>query len=722
MPKPSSAAWLGLLALATAAHAAVPGAAVDVRRVEKPPVIDGVLDDDAWRDATPVSGFWKMRPVDNEAASESTQVWFAEDTQNLYIAFHARDSRPDAVRCALSGHDQCMNDDIVGVLLDTFHDHRRAYELFVNGLGVQADAVAAEASDDDFSIDLVWQSAGRRTADGYAVEMAIPFRSLRYPGTSVQTWGVAMVRQVLHATEQDAWPRIDRENNCILCQTADLTNVRPAGVGRVVEVLPSVTGLRRGAQNAALSRFAYDPVKYEAGVGLKVGITPSLVADATANPDFSQVESDVAQVTVNQRFALFYPEKRPFFLEGQDLFANPLQLIHTRTIYDPVGAVKFTGKQGGTTIAALSAIDDQPFVPDGDVLPATGLPDRDAAFNILRLKQEVGARTTLGVIATDRELGVSHNRVESLDGVGRLGQHWNWVLQGVTSDTRNLDGTQHAGTGAAGDVSMQGTHLDLDFGYLDLSPGFRADAGYVPRVDVRDGSATVGWQQKPNAATLKRWRGSVQWRQLYNHDGFLELQQIRPRIQFDLARQTTVVFRVMPWRERFAGRTFAGTKPAMSIDCQPWKRVSWNMYLEEGDDVHYDEADPFRARAREVDLGLTLHASANLAAELSGTKVSEWHSGGGSQTFDVTLGRAKVTYQFDRALALRAIGQWQAVTETGVDRRLDLDLLASYTPYPGTVFYVGYDDGYGDPAGDLTRTFHRQDRALFFKASYLWRR
>ncbi|HET7226621.1 MAG TPA: DUF5916 domain-containing protein [Candidatus Eisenbacteria bacterium] len=720
--RPQLCACIALaLAMSSAPRARAATPAIAVHPTRHPPVIDGNLDDPVWHEFAPVSGFWKMRPVHDQAASESTQVWFAEDDQNLYVAFHAFDSHPDAIRGSLSPRDKCMDDDIIGLLLDTFHDHRRAYELFANSLGVQADGVTAEGQNDDFTPDFVWQSAGRHTSDGYVVELAIPFRSLRYPGAPSQTWGVVLVREVSRATEQDSWPPVNVDNNCILCQLADLTDVHPGHAQRVVEVLPSVTGLRRGASDPVLSRFAYDATQVDVGAGLKLGLTPSLIADATFKPDFSQVESDVAQVTVNQRFALFYPEKRPFFLEGQELFTAPLQLVNTRTIFDPIAAGKLTGQAGSTMVGAIAALDRDPLLPVGDVAP-NGLPDRDAGFGVLRLKQPLGPETTLGFLGTDRELGSSHNRLGGFDGIGHFAQHWSWNLQGIASDTRNLDGSGGAGSAVTADLAMQRDHPDFEVNYTDLSPRFRADAGYVPRVDIRDGWVSAGWQQRPGG-WIGRWRLGLLYEQLYDHAGFLEEQQVRPNVRLEFAHQITWTASVKPWRERFAGVDFDGTRYISEVNAEPWKRVAWSIAWSEGDEVHFDPADAFGAWGREVDVTATLHATDNLALDLSGTRALEWRTRGGAREFDVELAYARLNYQFNRALALRAVAQWQSIDQLGAtDRQLDMDVLASYTPYPGTVCYVGYDDGYGDPAADPAAVFHRDSRAMFFKVSYLWRR
>jgi Domain of unknown function (DUF5916)/Carbohydrate family 9 binding domain-like len=712
------------IAGAAAAEVPPPPAPIGIVRVETPPVVDGRLDDAAWRTMTPVVDFWKMRPVDDQSASERTEAWITYDSKNLYVAFRAYDSQPGSVRASLSPRDQCNSDDIVGVLLDTFHDRRRAYELFVNPLGVQMDGVTVEGQNDDYTVDFVWITAGRRTADGFDVEMAIPFRSLRFSAASPQTWGVTFIRIVPRLGEQDVAPRIDRAKNCVVCQLGEVTGLSDISPGRTFELLPTVTGLRHGAEDPVQSGFVQDQAHYEAGLGLKLGLTPSLTLDATGNPDFSQVETDAAQVTVNQRFALFFPEKRPFFLEGQEIFASPLQLVYTRNLYDPLAATKLTGKLGGTTVGVLGAVDEHPFIPAGDAPPPGGIdPNRTATFGVMRLKQDIGGKSSLGVLATDREFGASFNRLAGLDGQVKFLERWTWAFQGVGSDTRNLDGRRLGGSAFSSEVARGGEHFELDVLYHDLSPDFRADAGFIRRRDLREGEVFVAWEEKSDHALLRRLRPSFDVRQLYDHADVKQEAELTPRLHLEFPRKVTWEASNRFRTERFAGADFQISRFDTYLDTEPWKALTGGAEWNEGDEIHYDPADPYLAWGRQLDLWTTLRPSDRFSLRTDLTRATEWHRRGGAQVFRVDLARALARYQFTRSIALRTIVQWQSVDETGDPvRDLDLNVLASFTPGPGTVFYLGYDDGVNDPAdGTPAREFHLARRALFFKVSYLWR-
>lgn len=715
-----------ILACAAASPASAdPGAPAGIvaARAARPPAVDGRLDDAVWRDAAPATGFWKFRPVDDQPAAQRTEVWFAFDDASFYVAFRAHDDAPSGVRASLAVRDQCMSDDLVGIVLDTFHDGRRGYELFCNPLGVQADGVIVEGQDDDFSVDYVWHSAGRLTPGGYEVEMAIPLRSLRYSDADRQTWSVAAIRMLPARGEQHAFPHLLRARNCLLCQSADLTGIEGLRPGRTFELLPAMTGLRRGVVDESLAGFQYEQDRYEAGLGMKLGITPALTADFAVNPDFSQVESDAAQVEVNQRFALYYPEKRPFFLEGQEIFVSPLQLVYTRTIFDPVVATKLTGKSGGTTIGVLGALDDTPLVPRGDAGPPGAAPlARRAVFDVVRLKQDVGRDATLGFLATDREYPGAWNRLAGLDAQVRFRKLWSWVAQGVGSETRDLDGGRRSGAAYTTGLSRAGEHVMLDFAYNDVAPGFRADAGFIRRTDLREGVAYAAYERKPNGTWLKRWRPSVTVSQLDDHAGVRQEAQVTPRLLFEFSRKVTLTLRERWGMERFAGVDFHGTRYAAQLDGEPWKLLTGGLYWEEGHEIRYDPAEPFRAWGREWDVWATLRPGEKLKLELTATRVTEWRGRGGAEVFEVDIARVKASYQFTRALALRVIPQWQSVDEGGGrNRDLDVNVLASCQPGPGTVFYLGYDDGWNDPATDSIHRFHRARRALFFKASYLWR-
>ena len=678
-----------------------------------PPTIDGRLDEALWQQVLPVSDFWKMRPVDNEPASTRTEVFVSYDRHSLYVAFHCyQDSA--SVRASLATRDNIFADDVVGVFLDTFHDHRHGYLLFVNPLGIQADGITAVGADDDYSIDLVWTSAGRRTADGYVVELAIPFRSLRFANQAVQTWGIAFPRLVPSKTEQDIYPRVDVDNNCLLCQTAELVGLTGIKPGRTVELLPAVTGRQGGARGDYDAPFRAGATLVDVGVGVKYGLTSNLTLDATANPDFSQVEADAGQVEVNQRFALFFPEKRPFFLEGTDIFATPLQLVYTRQIFDPLAAAKLTGKIGGTSVGILTALDQTPLLPRGDALPAGGsMPAEDAVFNVVRMKQDVGRSSSIGLLTTDREFAGSWNRVAGLDAQVGFLDLWRVTAQAVYSDTRSLDGTRPAGPAYALDVSRNGPHLLLELFYNDVAPGFRADAGFIRRTDVREGGVFIAHQVRPNGATVLQWRPGLLYDRLYDHAGVLQDERIVPQLQLRLVRQTFVQLRYIAHRERFADRDFRKSRWQLVAETAPSRLLSGGGFVEQGDEINFDPDSAYLGWSRDLSVWGTLRPSDAVSADLSLVKSTFWRRAGGPRVFDVNIWRAKLAYQFSKQLFLRLITEWNTY-----DCAVSLNPLLSYTARPGTVFFLGMDNGLESAAGRPLKTMHR---TVFFKASYLWR-
>ena len=338
---------------------------------EKPPVIDGKLDDDVWKQAVVLKDFYQVQPGDNIAPSKPTEVMLGHDAKFLYIAFHCYDE-PDKVRANIAKRDNIFDDDYVGILFDTFNDQRKAYEFDFNPLGVQADGTWTD-NNEDFNPDFVFESKGMVTTDGWTLEVAIPFKSLRYVAGKDKLWGAHFFRRIKRFNnELDMWMPLNRDISSWLAQEGHLTGLEGISTERTLELIPSLTlsetGKRKGtltpAQlNAGLldpGRFVNAPIKFEPGLTGKYSITPNVTLDFAIKPDFAQVESDQLVVTANQRFPIFFSEKRPFFLEGIDIFNTQIAAVHTRSIIDPVFAVKLTGKVGRNTFGMLVASDNAP--------------------------------------------------------------------------------------------------------------------------------------------------------------------------------------------------------------------------------------------------------------------------------------------------------------------------------------------------------------------------
>src|SRR6266850_3811493 len=378
-----------------------------IPRFDKAPVIDGKLNDDVWKQAVVLKDFYQINPGDNIAPSKPTEVFIGYDSKFLYIGAHAFDD-PTKVRASVAARDSVFGEDNLRVYLDTFNDQRKAYVLGWNPLGVQQDGIFTEGSGTDFSVDIVMESKGELTSDGWTLEVAIPFKSLRYEAGKDKLWGFHVWRNIDRFNDElDSWVPMNRDQPGTLTKEAHLTGLEGISTERTLEVIPSLTLSETGKRVSALpagstglddpGRILNKPIKFDPGLTLKYGLTPTVTLDMALNPDFAQVEADQTVVTANQRFPIFFEEKRPFFLEGIDIFQSSLQPVHTRAIVDPDVAVKLSGKRGRNTFGILLASDNAPGNfseedrADRDNLPAIQrFLDKNAFIGVLRLKRDVG--------------------------------------------------------------------------------------------------------------------------------------------------------------------------------------------------------------------------------------------------------------------------------------------------------------------------------------------
>ena len=430
---------------------------VRIPRFDKPPVIDGKLDEEVWKQGAVFKDFLQTNPGDNIAPSKPTEMMMGYDSRTLYLAFHCYDE-PDKVRASVAKRDEIFSDDNVRVFLDTFNDQRRAYVLGWNPLGVQQDGIMTEGSGTDFSVDIVMESKGLITSDGWTLEVAIPFKSLRYEAGKGKLWGFHVWRNIERFNDEiDSWMPNSRDISSLLSQEGHLSGLEGISTERTLEIIPSVTLSETGKRVNALSgaqlianptlldpgRILNQPIKFEVGVTAKYGITPTVTLDLAINPDFAQVEADQTVVTANQRFPIFFEEKRPFFLEGIDIFKTPLQAVHTRAIVDPDLAVKLSGKRGKNTFGLLLASDNAPGnFSEEERNKASSLPaiqrflDKNAYIGILRLKRDIGTESNIGILLTSYNFIEKHNQLGGIDGRLKISKQKTFTFQVLGTSSR----------------------------------------------------------------------------------------------------------------------------------------------------------------------------------------------------------------------------------------------------------------------------------------------
>jgi hypothetical protein len=729
-----------------------------VPRIEAEVQVDGVLDEPVWSQAVVLDGFHQYQPVDGRPAEERTEVLVWYSPTHVHFGIRAHDRSPGTVRANVADRDRIGSDDKVVLYLDTFSDRRRAFVFGVNPLGIQEDGVLSEGSGSgagtlgggglDRSPDFIWQSRGRVTDDGYVVEIRIPFKSLRYAGSGPQAWGFNVERTTRRTGYVDTWSDVRRANASFLAQSGRLEGLHELRSGIVTEVQPFATAIASGARDdtGSMDQGSLNP---DAGVNLRLSRT-NLALDATVNPDFSQILPDFGLVTVNERFALFIPERREFFLEGIDLFNTPNQLIYTRQVIDPVAGAKFTGKFGRLGTAYLGALDQ-----------GLDAEDPDALFNIARFRYDIGRNSLAGVTATDREAGADFNRVLAVDSrivfaklyyaQAQIGQSW-------SPDT--------SGNIWLGEVDRTGRKWGFNVQATGVSPGFETDAGFVVRKDIITARLfnRFSWYGK-RGALVEQFSLFLNPRRLfpygrsYGDGGAIEGQDrvnvdMRLRGNWNLAAAVT---RNFFW---FNPASYEGLVvgapdgpayvPAQKVDnlfggsftltSPPWEKFDAAVTLNYGEIPLFAEAGKGTELRGTMAVGMRPTTSLRVALALVATRIERSTGGEYARTL---LPRVTLEYQPVRQLFFRLFAEYRSdqrqtlidpVTgqtlydeDGGPAGGLDFsgvrtDFLAQYLPSPGTVAYIGYatdfDNQYPVEGSELTQF---QDR-FFVKLAYFFRR
>jgi hypothetical protein len=761
-----SLCWVALLVLLRfggAAFAAPPPnfAQLTIPRVSRPPALEDFLEmkpSTAWEGKlAKVDHFIQRVPSDGEPVSQRTEAYLGYDEKNLYAIFICFDNQPRNIRARLSRREDVFDDDTVELVLDTFHDHRRAYAFFSNPLGVQADALWTEGQDFDMSFDTVFETEAKITPQGFVVKMAIPFRSLRFASTDPQTWGILLNRNILRNNESSFWPQYSSRITGRLNQEGDALGLEHISPGHNFQLIPY--GIFRSyrdvdLRDVATPRFTQRDAFGQIGLDAKAVLKDKLVLDATGNPDFSQIESDDPQVTVNQRFEVPFPEKRPFFLENSNYFLTPITLLFTRRIVDPQWGVRLTGKDGPWAVGLLAADDAS---PGAEVAPGDPLFRKHAYFAVGRVSRDMGSQSSLGAMFTDREVGPYFNRVGGIDGRFKLNSNWVASFQGVASSTRCSDplnssctrGTYLAGPAAEVILQRDGRKLNYFMDYEDRSDGFRTFTGFDPQPDIHNLYDRLEYRFRPEGKHLISWGPMMEVYHTLDHEGNYLGSGYFPSVSAEFTGQTYLMvlyakemellrprdFRVLTSNQRYVRHT-----TEVKLDTSVYRPVSFHLDYRFGSRVNYDAPDnvaPFLAGRTSVATTLTIRPSKSLRVDNTYLLLRLHNRLGPFGGMNNHIVRSKWNYQFNKRLAFRFIGQYNAVlanpafTFLETTRNLNADFLITYLVHPSTALYVGYNSNLenvllplgNDPDGQLLHggRLKNDGRVLFVKASYLFR-
>ena len=646
-----------------------------------------------------VTNFVQMDPGDGVPGSQPTTAYLSYDDKNIYVGWVCKDD-PAKIRARVAKRKAILMDDRVTINIDTFHDHRRSYFFDVNPYAIQMDGITTDGLGDDFSFETLWYSEAKIVSDGYVVFQAIPFKSMRFPDTPKQTWGLALGRFIQRNNESVWWPHISRKRlPSWVAQLGDLDGLENISPGRNFQLIPY--GLASAGR--ILEGPAYQTQReFRGGLDAKTVINDSLTLDLTVNPDFSQVESDEPQVTVNKRFEVFFPERRPFFMENAQFFTTPEQIFHSRRIVDPTYGVRLTGKINRWAIGVLTTDDRAP---------------KDRAYDsVLSLQREFLKDSHVRLMATDREQPEGYNRVASLDTRIRLNRTWFLTAQAIHSDSKTGQGNALAGA-----LTYMDRHWQFSSKYTDRSAGFRSDMGFIPRVDIRELKDLVSYRWRPNRRGIVSWGPQVLLSRNWNHAGTVQDWSVEPAFQIELPRMTTLMLGHVQTFELYRGLGFRTSHNFMTATSEWLKWLAFNSLVSSGENVNYYPATgvlPFTSKALDAQMGVTLRPTprmrldeAYLYSRLDGV-------------FQNHIARSKMNYQFTREFSLRLIVDYNGVRpnlnliQMAQQRRVAADVLFTWLLHPGTALYVGYSDIHeGQQWAPVVST----GRQAFAKLSYLFR-
>lgn len=717
-------------------------------------------------DLVKISGFIQQNPTDGAEPTQRTDVYMGYDHQNLYVVWLCFDKEPGKIRAHRSRRENIFDDDYVEIILDTFHDQRRGLVFSTNPLGIQADGIWSEGSGNDTSWDTVWNTWGKMTKQGYIVIQAIPFHNLRFPaGQANPIWGFTLDRQIPRADESDWWPRVSAKISGVLNQEANLSGLEGISPGKNMQFNPYAffRSFRSINQDVPTNPvFQSKNFDGKAGLDSKIIFQDKWVLDTTIEPDFSQIESDQPQNTVNQRFAVFFPEKRPFFLENSNFFETLTgfqqnRLVFTRQIADPQFGARLTGKDGPWAVGLLVADDRS---PGEQVLPGNPLFGNRAYFAVGRVAYDVGQNSNIGVIYTDREFSGDFNRVGGLDFNFKLNKNWNLGYRGVVSSTLDNAGGNGYSFGSNHDAVFYGSgeRFQLNTEYQDITGGFRTLLGFIHRTDIRHINGYYHFFWKPQKSKLKMiiYGPELTMERTWDHTGLGVQYNVNGDWAFGFHRNTIIAPIVGVESDTLRPQDFSGLTfdkkfnqdfAGLVVRSSPLRQLlfNFNVFREGAVNIVVPAGQlPNEGDETTINAGLTYKPFNGLQIDNTYILDRVRHNPLGHGVFDNHIIRSKWNYQFNPAFSIRFITQYngllanQQFSSLQTTKNINFDFLFTYLVHPGTAIYAGYNSnlenidpglcvkiaGQCDPNGigllHGGNRFLNDGRVAFIKVSYLW--
>lgn len=708
-----------------------------IPKVTTIPGIDGVLSADEWSQAARIAIDIETQPGENVAASANAEALLMENGEILYIAFIAQDPEPDKIRAVYRDRDSMFNDDWIAVLLDTFNDERRAYEFFVNPFGIQGDAVFSDVTRrEDMSWNGIWESAGQITDQGYVVELAIPLKQLRFSANdSLQTWGIHFIRSY----PRNRYERISNTQNdydiaCFICQFRKIEGFADLQPSRNLEVIPTLTTTAIENRDPAAGGWDSENVDPEGSLDIRWGITQDLYLNATLNPDFSQVEADSAQLDINNTFSLFFPERRTFFLDGADYFDTFQNLVHTRNISDPDYGLKLTGKSGDHSYGIMTANDQSTsfLIPGSLGSKVASLGEEQSNVAIGRYRHDIFDNSTIGALFTDRSGDDYSNQLVSIDTVLRPTDQDTVSIQGMYSRSEYPTLIQElysqkpsiSDSNLALEYRHNDRRWDWRLRYFDVGSDFRADLGFINKVDYKNAVASLGHTWRRGSDNFfDRIRVSVDLDRTVDQSGLELEREAQLRVNMNGPMQSFVSALVGVSDTYWNGKTFDEQFNSINIGFSPTANLQLRSLFRVEDIV--DFANTRLGRLKRFGPNIRYqwgrHLQLNLDHTLQKFDVDE------GRLFTARLSNLRLSYQFNSRSFLRFTLQHSdndrnqdlyLAPVQGKSEKLTTQLLYSYKVNAATRFFIGYsDDGFQNDSYDRIES---TNRTIFAKFSYAW--